>query len=41
VAGVLSTVIETTSRVLTERRMRVLRDMTNTAIDAAKRESTK
>ena len=35
VAGVLSTVIETTSRVLTERRMRVLRDMTNAAIDAA------
>jgi hypothetical protein len=35
VAGVLSTVIETTARVLTERRMRVLRDMTNVVIDAA------
>jgi two-component sensor histidine kinase len=35
VAGVLTTVIETTSRVLSERRMRVLRDLTNTTINAA------
>jgi len=35
VAGVLSTVIETTPRVLSERRMRVLRDLSNATIDAA------
>jgi two-component sensor histidine kinase len=35
VAGVLSAVIETTPRVLSERRMRVLRDLSNATIDAA------
>jgi two-component sensor histidine kinase len=35
VAGVLSTVIETTSRVLSERRMRILRDLSNATINAA------
>src|SRR5215475_4388255 len=35
VAGVLSTVIETTPRVLSERRMRVLRDLSNATINAA------
>jgi hypothetical protein len=34
-AGVLSTVIETTPRVLSERRMRVLRDLSNMTIEAA------
>jgi two-component sensor histidine kinase len=35
VAGVLTTVIETTPRVLSERRMRVLRDLSNATINAA------
>jgi two-component sensor histidine kinase len=35
VAGVLTTVIETTPRVLSERRMRVLRDLSNATIHAA------
>ena len=35
VAGVLTTVIETTARVLSARRMRVLRDLSNATINAA------
>jgi len=35
VVGVLSTVIETTPRVLSERRLRVLRDLSNATIEAA------
>jgi two-component sensor histidine kinase len=35
VAGVLTTVIETTPRVLSERRIRVLRDLSNATINAA------
>src|SRR5262245_18911407 len=35
VGGVLTTVIETTPRVLSERRMRVLRDLSNATINAA------
>jgi two-component sensor histidine kinase len=37
VAGALTTVIETTPRVLSERRMRVLRDLSNATINAAKK----
>ena len=39
-AGVLSTVIETTPRVLSERRMRVLRDLSGATINAASRGRT-
>jgi hypothetical protein len=35
VAGVLTTVIETTPRVLSERRMRILRNLSNATINAA------
>src|SRR5262249_58057093 len=40
VAGVVSTVIETTPRVLSERRMRVLRDLSNATINAANKGRT-
>jgi hypothetical protein len=40
VAGVQTAVIETTPRVLSERRMRVLRDLSNATIDAANEDRT-
>ena len=40
VGGVLTTVIETTPRVLSERRIRVLRDLSNATINAANEGST-